>query len=144
MIRETEKDLRDAFLKDLEEGLFNKPYFVFEDVFEPELRKNVSAMCNDNDVVCKIISSVDDAIKMRTKFQNLDMGVFFIQKEFGRGLDPKLKIDAFVCIYEGVCDLEFKDRVEPQFTESEVHQIFGRSSRQQSQGTYWRTSGIAL
>ena len=62
-------------------------------------------MCSENDVVCKIISSVDDAIRMRTKFQNLDMGVFFIQKEFGRGLDPKLKTDAFVCIYEGVCDL---------------------------------------
>jgi hypothetical protein len=64
----------------------------------------------------------------------LEKGVFFIMKEFGRGLDPKLKKDAFVCIYEGVCDLEFKDRVEPQFTESEVLQIFGRGSRQQSQG----------
>lgn len=132
MVRETEKDLRGAFLKDLEEGLFNKPFFVFEDLFEPDLRNAVLAICSQNGVVCKTISSVDDAIKMRTKYQNLDMGVFFIQKEFGRGLDPKLKTDAFVCIYEGVCDLEFKDRVEPQFTESDVLQIFGRSSRQQS------------
>ena len=58
------------------------------------------------------------------------MGVFFISKLFGRVLDPKLKKDAFVCIYEGICDLEYKDRVEPQFTESDVLQIFGRSSRQ--------------
>ena len=91
-------------------------------------------MCKSNDVVCEIISSVDDAIKMRTKYQNLDMGVFFIFKLFGRGLDPKLKKDAFVCIYEGACDLEYKDRVEAQFTVSDVLQIFGRSSRQQDQG----------
>jgi hypothetical protein len=64
----------------------------------------------------------------------LDTGVFFIMKEFGRGLDAKLKKDAFVCIYEGVCDLEFKDRVEPKLTESDVLQYFGRGSRQQSQG----------
>jgi len=31
MVRETEKDLREAFIKDLEEGLFDRPYFVFED-----------------------------------------------------------------------------------------------------------------
>ena len=91
-------------------------------------------MCKGNDVICEVISFVEDAIKMRTKYQNLDMGVFFINKLFGRGLDSKLKKDAFVCIYEGVCDLEFKDRVEPQFTESDVLQLFGRSSRQQSQG----------
>ena len=71
---------------------------------------------------------------MRTKYQNLDSGVFFINKLFGRGLDPKLKKDAFVCVYEGVCDLEYKDRVEPHFTESDILQIFGRSSRQQDQG----------
>ena len=130
MVRETEKDLREAFIKDLEEGLFDRPYFVFEDIYEPELRKEVSAMCKGNDVVCEVISFVDDAIKMRTKYQNLDMGVFFINKLFGRGLDSKLKKDAFVCIYEGVCDLEFKDKVEPQFTESDVLQLFGRSSRQ--------------
>ena len=87
-------------------------------------------MCNSSDVVCENIVSVDDAIKMRMKYQNLDMGVFFINKLFGRGLDPKLKKDAFVCIYEGICDLEYKDRVEPQFMESDVLQIFGRSSRQ--------------
>jgi hypothetical protein len=40
-MKETEKDLRETFVKDLEEGFFYKPYLVFEDVFEPELRKTV-------------------------------------------------------------------------------------------------------
>ena len=62
------------------------------------------------------------------------MGVFFIDKLHGRGLDPKLKKDGFVCVYEGACDLEYKDRVEPQFTVSDDLQIFDRSSRQQDQG----------
>jgi len=68
VVRETEKDLREAFLKDLEEGIFNKPQFIFEALFEPELRKEVHAMCKTSEVVCEHIVSVDDAIKMRTKY----------------------------------------------------------------------------
>ena len=41
----------------------------------------------------------------------------------------KLKKDAFVCIYEGGGDLDFANRVQPQFTESDVLQMMGRSSR---------------
>ena len=71
---------------------------------------------------------------MRTKYQTMDQGVWFIPPEFGRGLDAKLKKDAFVCIYEGGGDLNSMYRVEPKFTESDVLQIMGRSSRTQKQG----------
>lgn len=86
-------------------------------------------MCKDNDVRCESINTEEQAIRMRTEYQTLDMGVFFINKLFGRGLDAKLKKDAFVCIYEAGGDLDFANRVEPQFTESDVLQTMGRSSR---------------
>ena len=124
----------EAFLADLEEGIFERPYFIFEDNYERELRKRVYDMCKVSEVIYEYIKTEEQAIKMRTEYRTLETGVFFIKKEFGRGLDAKLKKDAFVCIYEAGGDLDFVNRVQTQFTESIVLQMMGRSSRSQSQG----------
>ena len=43
---------------------------------------------------------------MRTEYRSLEEGVFFINKELGRGLDPKFKVDAYVCAIESGGDLD--------------------------------------
>ena len=71
---------------------------------------------------------------MRTEHVDAETGVFFLNKEFGRGTDPKFKVNAYVCIYESGGDVNFPLKVPPQFTKSDVLQIFGRGTRDQSQG----------
>jgi|TARA_B110000495_G_C22801306_1_gene468096 hypothetical protein len=43
---------------------------------------------------------------MRTEYRSLEEGVFFINKELGRGLDAKFKVDAYVCAIESGGDLD--------------------------------------
>ena len=43
---------------------------------------------------------------MRTEYSSLEEGVFFINKELGRGLDAKFKVDAYVCAIESGGDMD--------------------------------------
>jgi hypothetical protein len=90
-------------------------------------------LCDANGIRFDRISTKEQAIKMRTEYKKLETGVFFIKKEFGRGLDAKFKVDAYVCAIESGGDLDSVIRVESNFTESDVLQYFGRSSRSQGQ-----------
>ena len=70
-------------------------------------------MCQSSGIIYETITSEEQALSMRTKYQTLEMGVFFINKSFGRGLDAKLKKDAYVCIYEAGGDIDFVNKVKP-------------------------------
>jgi hypothetical protein len=133
VLRETVKDLKEAFINDLSEDLFEKIFIVFEDLYDTELHRDVSHLCRDNRIKFDLIATKEQAIKMRTEYKSLEAGVFFIKKELGRGLDPKFKADAYVCAIESGGDLDDLNRVESDFTESDVLQFMGRSSRSQGQ-----------
>lgn len=129
VLRETEKDLQDAFISDLSEGMFEKIFIVFEDIPDPFMHNDVNNLCKANGIRCEHITTKDQAIKMRTEYTSLEVGVFFIEKELGRGLDPKFKVDGYVCVIESGGDLDSPIKVESTFSESEVLQYMGRGSR---------------
>ena len=70
-------------------------------------------ICKDNEIIYETITSEEQALSMRTKYQTLEMGVFFIDKAFGRGFDAKLKKDAYVCIYEAGGDIDSVYKIKP-------------------------------
>ena len=50
VLRETEKDLKDAFISDLSDHLFEKIFIVFEDMPDPELHRAVYKLCQENGI----------------------------------------------------------------------------------------------
>ena len=121
--------MKTAFTNDLSEGLFEKVFIVFEDLYDPELHREVGKLCKENGIRSDFITTKEQAIKMRTEYRSLETGVFFIKRELGRGLDPKFKVDAYVCPIESGGDLDDANRVESDFTESDILQFMGRGSR---------------
>jgi hypothetical protein len=121
--------LKAAFINDLSEGLFEKVFIVFEDLYDIELHREVGKLCNDNGIKSDFITTKEQAIKMRTEYRSFETGVFFIKRELGRGLDPKFKVDAYVCVIESGGDIDEVNRVESDFTESDILQYMGRGSR---------------
>ena len=67
-MREKESDLKEAFINELSEELFNKPFIVIEDIPDPELHTVVYNLCKANGIRYEYITTEDQAIKMRMEY----------------------------------------------------------------------------
>ena len=78
--------MKTAFTNDLSEGLFEKVFIVFEDLYDPELHREVGKLCKENGIRSDFITTKEQAIKMRTEYRSLETGVFFIKESLVEGL----------------------------------------------------------
>ena len=94
---------------------------MIESTADIELRNRLSDLCNMSRTPFELIGSEDQALLAQDKWNRTTKGVFIICKGLVRGLDFKLGADAHCCIYDCM----------NTFSESDVLQAMGRSSRTQ-------------
>ena len=101
IIKEMVRELHFALLADLEAGLFDKPFIIFEDDPSSDLKERIELLCKEGGVPCVTVGDEETALSMQIQYRPADKGCFFILQKFMRGIDLKFKV--------GKCDEPIAD-----------------------------------